>query len=66
MKNGEYGVRYEVVTVSPMSVNERAMVRNAKNEHNRRTGDKLSNREFRKFLLLEGSKRILTSCEVTQ
>ena len=60
MKKGEYGVRYESMTISPMTTNERAMVRNAKNEHNRRNGSKLSNREFRKFLLIEGSKRILT------
>ena len=60
MKNGDYGVRFEQVSVSPMSVNERALVKNAKNEHNRRSGERLTNREFRKMLLVEGSKRILT------
>lgn len=63
MKKGEYGVRYESMTVSPMNVNERAMVRNAKHEFNRKTGQRLSNREFRKHLLIEGSKRILTELE---
>lgn len=64
MKNGEYGLRYEKISVSPLDINERVMIRNAKNEHNRRTGSRLSNREFRKLLLLEGSKRILTGGEV--
>ena len=64
MNNGDYGTRYEKISVSPLDVNERALIRNAKNEHNRRTGERLTNREFRKLLLLEGSKRILT--EVAQ
>lgn len=65
MKTGEYGISYELVAVSPMSSNERVMLRNAKNEFNRQTGLRYSNREFRKHLLLQGAKRILTLEEET-
>ena len=63
MNQADYGITYEMMVVSPLTTKERLMLRNAKNLYNGRTGKKLTNREYRKKVLLEGAVRELTGAE---